>query len=405
VKRKLTPAFVQKAQAEPGADRTIYWDTEVKGFGLAVTGNGHRSYVVQYRVGKVSRRMTLDGVLPLDAARKQARAILGEVARGRDPMAEKRAAAALTEDTFEAVAESYLAREEKKEDGKRLRTLGQRRRTLERLVYPALGKRPIGAIAKSEIVKLIDRIEDENGATMADRTMAIISRILNWHESRHDEFRSPIRRVEARAPADEHARKRVLNDDELRAVWRAAEAHPGPFGALVRFLLLTGARRSEAARMRWSEVSGSDWHLPPERNKVGKKMNEPLIRPLSPAAMSAIERLPRIGKAGFVFTTTGRTPLGGISKLKRNLDAACGVEGWVLHDLRRTASTLMARAGVNERHAEQCLGHVIRGMENVYNRHDYILERKAAYEALARQVEKILNPPPADNKVVPLRGA
>jgi integrase len=402
VKRKLTPAFVQKAQAEPGADRTIYWDTEVKGFGLAVTGSGHRSYVVQYRVGKVSRRMTLDGVLPLVEARKQARALLGEVARGRDPMAEKRAAAALTEDTFEAVAESYLAREEKKEDGKRLRTLGQRRRTLERLVYPALGKRPIGAIAKSEIVKLIDRIEDENGATMADRTMAIISRILNWHESRHDEFRSPIRRVEARAPADEHARKRVLNDNELRAVWRAAESHPGPFGALVRFLLLTGARRSEASAMTWGEVSGSDWHLPPERNKVGRKMNESLIRPLSPAALAVIGKLPRIGRHGFVFTINGRTPLGGLSKLKRKLDAECGVEAWVLHDLRRTASTLMARAGVNERHAEQCLGHVIRGMEGVYNRHDYTTERKLAYEKLATLVENIVHPQP---NVLPMRGA
>jgi integrase len=400
VKRKLTPAFVQRAQAEPGADRTIYWDTEVKGFGLAVTASGHRSYVVQYRVGKMSKRMTLDGVLPLDAARKEARAILGEVARGRDPMAEKRAAAALTEDTFEAVAESYLKREEGKEDDKRLRTLGQRRRTLERLILPALGKRPIAAIAKSEIVKLLDKVEDTSGATMADRTLALISRILNWHESRHDEFRSPIRRMEARAPIKEHARSRVLDDAELRAVWRAAEAHPGPYGAFVRFLLLTGARRSEASAMTWDEVSSEgDWTLPASRNKT--KVD--LVRPLSPAARQAIEKLPRIGKRKLVFTSDGRQ-LGGFSDFKRKLDAACGVTGWTFHDLRRTARTLMSRAGVDRDHGERCLGHVIRGVEGTYDRYAYRDEKKLAYEKLAGLIERIVNPPPSN--VLPLvRGA
>jgi integrase len=397
VKKKLTPAFVQRAQAEPGADRTIYWDTEVKGFGLAVTASGHRSYVVQYRVGKKSTRMTLDGVLPLDAARKEARAILGEVARGRDPMAEKRAAAALTEDTFEAVAESYLAREEAKEDGKRLRTLGQRRRTLKRLVYPALGKRPIGAILKSEIVRLLDRIEDTSGATTADRTMAHISKIMNWYESRHDEFRSPIRRMEARAPTKEHARSRVLDDAELRAVWRAAEAHPSPFNNLVMFLLLTGARRSEASAMTWSEVSESgDWTLPASRNKV--KVD--LVRPLSPAARAVIEKLPKIGKRGFVFTLDGRRAINSFSDDKDRFDRACGVTGWVLHDLRRTARTLMSRAGVDRDHGERCLGHVIRGVGGTYDRWEFHPEKKAAFEKLAVLVENIVHP---QANVVPMR--
>jgi integrase len=394
LKKKLTPAFVQRAQAEPGADRTIYWDTEVKGFGLAVTASGHRSYVVQYRVGKQSKRMTIDGVLPLDAARKEARALLGEVARGRDPMAEKRAAAALTEDTFEAVAESYLARE-----GNKLRTLGQRRRMLERLVYPALGKRPIAAIPKSEIVRLLDRIEDKSGATMADRTLALISKIMNWHEERHDEFRSPIRRMKARAPTKERARARVLSDDELRAVWRAAEAHPSPYSSLVMFLLLTGARRSEASAMTWGEVSSEgDWTLPAARNKV--KVD--LVRPLSPAARAVIEKLPKIGKRGLVFTLDGRRALNSFTAFKERFDRACGVEGWVLHDLRRSARSLMSRAGVLPHIAERALGHVIRGVEGTYDRHAYHDEKKAAFEALAGLIERIVHPV---DDVVPLRGA
>jgi integrase len=407
MRKKLTHAFCMKAKAQPDAERTIYWDTELRGFGLQVTAAGHRSYVVQYRIGKRSRRMGIDGRLGLAEARERARQLFGEVAYNRDPLAEKRKAAALQEDTFQAIAEEYFAREDKKKDGEKLRSLGQQRAVLKRLVYKRLGRMPIAIIRRSDVVKLLDHIEDERGAVMADRTLAIIRRVMNWHASRSDDFRSPIVRGMARTKASERERTRVLKDDELRALWRAAEASASPFDALVRFLLLTGARRSEAARMRWNEISGSDWHLPCERNKVGKKMKEPLIRPLSAAAMEVIERLPRIGKGEWVFTNgvvlkDGQHPIGGFSHGKSILEKASGVTGWTLHDLRRTASTLMARAGVNERHAEQCLGHVIRGMEGVYNRHDYRAERKLAYEKLSTLIEAIVHP--VDN-VIPLQAA
>src|SRR5215218_2297544 len=113
---------------------------------------------------------------------------------------------------------------------------------------------------------------------------------MNWHASRSDEFRSPIVRGMARTSGRERARARILSDDELRAIWRAAEAATGPFPALVQFLLLTGARRSEAAEMERSELSGADWTLPAARNKT--KLD--LVRPLSPSALVLIERLPVI---------------------------------------------------------------------------------------------------------------
>jgi integrase len=391
MRTKLTPAFCMKAKAQPGAERTLYWDMSLPGFGLQVTAAGHRSYVVQYRAAGRSRRMSIDGVLGLAAARKRARSLLGEVAHDRDPLAEKRKAAALESDTFRSVAEEYFERE-----GGKMRSADHSQKVLERLVYKRLGKLPIASILRSDVVRLLDHIEDERGPVMADRTLAIIRRIMNWHASRSDDFRSPI--VRGMARSENGARTRILDDDELRAVWRAAEAYPGPFDALVRFLLLTGARRSEASAMRWSEVSGADWTLPAERNKT--KVD--LIRPLSPAAMAVIKKLPRIGKAELVFTTSGRHPIGGFSHGKRILDKACGVTGWTLHDLRRTARSLMARAGVSDRHAEQCLGHVIRGVEGTYNRHKYLEEMRRAYEALAAQIEGILNP---QDNVRQLRGA
>jgi integrase len=392
MRTKLTPAFCQRAKAEPGAERTLFWDAEMPGFGLVVTGTGHRSYVVQYRTGRRSRRMTIDGVLGLAAARKRARSLLGEVANDRDPLRERRKAVELQENTLRSIAEEYLTRE-----GKKLRTLDQRREMLGRLVYPKLGARQIDDIRRSDVVRLLDQIEDENGPVMADRTLATIRKIMNWHASRSDEFRSPIVRGMARTNGKERARARILNDDELRAVWKAAEGHAGPFGAFVQFLLLTSARRTEAAAMTWDEVAGADWTLPAGRNKV--KVD--LIRPLSRAAQAVLGKLPHIGKRRFVFTTGSDRPLGSFTRFKHRFDAACAVTGWTLHDLRRTARSLMSRAGVATDHAERCLGHVIGGVRGTYDRHEYHPEKQRAFEALASQIDRIINP---QKNVVALRG-
>src|SRR5262249_15454926 len=162
---------------------------------------------------------------------------------------ERRNRISLAEDTFQSIVEAYFARE-----GKKLRTAADRRTTLERLVYPRIGSQPISVIRRSDLVRLLDRIEDENGPVQADRTLAYIPNVRTWHASRSEEFRSPIVRGMARTSSKERARARVLTDDELRAVWNAAEATSGPFGAFVKSLLLTGARRSEAAEMTWSEI-------------------------------------------------------------------------------------------------------------------------------------------------------
>ncbi len=390
MRAKLTPAFCMKAVAQEGAERSVYWDVDMPGFGLVVTASGHRSFVVQYRSGGQSRRMKIAGVLGLAGARKHAKSLLGDVARNRDPLQERRKAAARTEDTFQKIAENYLARE-----GRGLRTAEQRRATLARLVYGQFGSRHIDDIRRSHVVKLLDKIEDENGPVMADRTLAVIAKIMNWHASRSDEFRSPIVRGMARTKSKDRARTRILTDDELRALWKAADAMPGPFGAFVQFLLLTAARRAEAAEMRHKEIDGTDWILPEARNKV--KVD--LVRPLSPAAQDVLAKLPRIGKAGYIFTSFGRSGLGGFTVFKRKLDAAAGVTGWTLHDLRRTARSLMSRAGIPSDHAERCLGHVIGGVRGVYDRHEFHAEKKRAYEALAAQIERIVNP---QDNVVPL---
>jgi integrase len=223
---------------------------------------------------------------------------------------------------------------------------------------------------------------------MADECLSSLSRLFTWHAARDDDFRSPLVRGMRRAkPAHERARTRILEDDELRAVWTAAQQMGGTSGAYIRFLLLTAARKSEAANMRWSELKGVDWILPAARNKV----KADLVRPLSVAALAALVYVPRIEARDFAFR-----PLRASAKLKRELDERSGVTGWVLHDLRRTARSLMSRAGVNTDHAERCLGHVIGGVRATYDRHEFYNEKNHAFEALAAQIESIVNPPPAN---------
>jgi integrase len=385
MRRRLAAAFVLEATVEPGKARTIYWDTTMPGFGLMVTRNGARSYVVQYRAHSRSRRLTLDaGALSLDAARREARKHLGEVAKGGDPLTERRRESAAASDTLRAVAEAYFRRE-----GKRIRTMDERRRTLERLVFPSLGARSIDDIGRSDIVRLLDNIEDNSGPVMADRTLAYLRKVMNWHATRSDTFRSPIVRGMSRTKPAERARDRTLTDDEIRRLWQATKAHPGPFSSLVRFLLLSGCRRGEALFMTRDELNGRDWLIPAARHKSKREF----LLPLSKAAAGVLAAMPVIGPAdGYLFTVNGRSPIGAESKAKARLDKASGVTGWTLHDLRRSARSLMSRAGVPTDHAERAIGHVIPGVRQVYDRHSFKREKQAALEALAREIAAIVGP-------------
>jgi integrase len=366
----LTDRFCERAKPAQGQTQTDYFDEQVSGLALRVA-DGHKAWTFHFTSPGNGKRARLTfGSYPatsLGAARTRATEAKALVEEGKDP----RSAEA---ETLQGICEEYLRRE-----GKRLRSLDWRRGVLERHVYPTLGQRPIAEIQRSEIVRLLDKIEDRSGATMADRTLAVIRKIMNWHASRSDDFRSPIVKGMARTKPSELARERVLTDNELRKVW---VVNNGVFGRFIRFLLLTGARRNDASEMTWAEIDEGDWTLPAARNKT--KVD--LVRPLSKAAQALLED----GKSEWVFTTDGVAPISGFSKFKGALDKASGVRDWTLHDLRRTARSLMSRAGVPTDHAERCLGHVIGGVRGVYDRHEYHTEKQQAFEALAGIIERIV---------------
>jgi integrase len=374
-RRELTDRFCQTAKAAEGQVQTDYWDAGCKGLALRVSSKAKTwTYVFAWGNGRARMKLGTYPATSLARAHTLADEVRADLEAGTDPRA------AAQPETLRAICEEYLSRE-----AGNLRSGDDRRAVLERLVYPTLGERPIGDIRRSEIVRLLDAIEDERGPAAADKSLAFIRRVFNWYATRSDDFRSPIVRGMSRTKPRERARARVLTDDEIRMVWAVAKAQ-GAFGRLVQFLLLTGARRTEAAAMPWTELDGGEWLLPAPRNKT--KLD--LLRPLAPAALAVVGAKPN--GATFVFSTDrGATPISGYSKLKLTFDKACGVTDYTIHDLRRTARSLMSRAGVPTDHAERVLGHVIGGVRGTYDRHEYRDEKAQALTALARLVSRIIS--------------
>ena len=377
-KKPLTDRAIQHLKpAQPGK-RRIVWDALVPGLGIRVTEKGVKTFVLVVRypgsANPVPRSLGVYGAITLEAARAKARDWLSLIAGGIDP---EQHAVRKREQTFQAISEQYFLRKAKDH-----RSRAKSEATLARLVYPSFGPRPIEAINRSDIVRLLDRIEDERGPVMANRTLGIINRVMNFHASRSDDFRSPI--VRGMARGTEQARSRILSDDELRAIWKATADYP-VYGALLRFILLTATRRSEAGQMRWAELNGDrTWIIPAARYKT----NLDHVIPLSELALSVLPE--RNGE--FVFSKNGQQAIGGYGRHKQAIDEASGVSEWVVHDLRRTARSLLSRAGVASDHAERCLGHVIGGVRGVYDRHEYFDEKARAFEALATQVQRIVEP-------------
>lgn len=385
------------------------WDRGgVPGFGARRQSGSDVSFFLKYRFAGKQRRYTIGklGALTVEKARQAATTAWGKVANNIDPAAQRQAdraqARATVETAFKVVAVDFVKRYAKPNN----RSWRETERILNRYVVPEWSSRPIAEIRRSDVTVMLDKIADTSGPVMADHVLAAVRKLFNWQAARDDDFRSPIVRGMARTKPRDRARKRVLSDAELRALWTAAgSASPPVFGSLVRFLILTAQRRDEAARARWKEIEGDLWTVPAERYKTGN----PNAVPLTDAARGVLDTLARIGP--FAFTTTGKTPFSGFSKSKAALeevmlaelhktDPKAKPERWTLHDLRRTARSLMSRAGVSADHAERVLGHVIPGVRGVYDRHAFVNEKREALAKLATLVERIINP--LGDNVVPL---
>jgi integrase len=284
-------------------------------------------------------------------------------------------------DSFEGVAKDWFKRHVIKRG---LRSAHEMDRFMTQHLFAAWPARDFVSIKRKEISDLLDHIEDHHGRRQSDYALAVIRQICNWYAARDENYNSPIVAGMRRSNPKETERKRVLTDEEIHAVWNAAN---GSYGRLIRFLLVTAQRRDKAASMEWSDLDGDVWTIRTEKREKG---NAGVLK-LPQMAISILGE----PSEGLVFPTRGGMKISGWSKHKAALDRASGVTGWVLHDLRRTARSLMSRAGVRPDIAEHVLGHAQEGIKGVYDRHQYTQEKADALIALENVLAFVLRPQPS----------
>jgi integrase len=313
--------------------------------------------------------------MSIDAARERARAILQRVRAGL-PAVEPKA------ETFAAVVANWLKRHV---EANALRSSREIARLLAVHVLPVWQDREFTSIRRCDVAALLDHVEDHHSARQADYVLNVVRSVMNWYATRHDDYNPPIVRGMKRQKVA--TRARVLDEAELSAIWQAAERN-GTFGAIVRMCLLTAQRSRKVAAMKWPDIENGAWSVPKEPRE--KDTGGTLVLP--PMARAIVEAQPRLASNPHVFAGRGSGPYRGFSAGKVALDVQLPKDTpqWQIHDLRRTARSLMSRAGVRPDIAERVLGHAIGGVEGIYDRHAYRDEKAHALARLAALVDGIV---------------
>jgi integrase len=366
----------------------VYWDAGCPGFGVKVTPKGRKVFIVLYRTGGAGSRLRKYTVGPygrvtLHQARVAAQKVFAAKLEGRDPAAERREAKRrVVADRVDDLLETYIAqRLSQNRSGAKIARL------LRREIGLAWVGRSIHEINKRDIVELVSTIEQRGASAAANKTLRSIKTFLRWCVGRAVLDQSPAESVPL--PSKEIARDRVLDDNELARIILAARQIGEPYGGIVELLALTGQRREEVARLLLEELDLVQrvWTLPKSRTKNAKAH----IVHLSEQSMAVLKRADQRGL--YVFSQLGAKPFQEFSRAKRRLDQLSGVTGWRLHDLRRTCVSGMARLGVAPHVADKVLNHqagTISGVAAVYQRHDFLTERRAALDLWGAHVGRVL---------------
>jgi integrase len=386
----LTPKRVEKIA--PGPTRKEVPDGGQTGLYLIVQPSGARSWGVRYRHHGRPRKATL-GAFPaidLPQARKLAQAALRDASEGKDPAGEKVAKRNGT--TVGAVWEEYRDLHMAQ---RRDATAAAAKTLFTNTVLPKWGKLGIETIRRRDVMNLLDDMRGE--PAKANKAKVRLNHFFGWCVEREIIPGSPVASV--KTPHKPKSRARVLTDEELRRIWKAADEAAYPFGPLVKILILTMARRTEVAAMAWGELNGQEqlWTIPEDRTKNGIAIDVHRT-----ATMNAIlEGVPRAGD--YVFTTRENRPVSGFAKMKARLDELTGdgVAPWTLHDLRRTGSTIMQRLAIRKEVIDAAQNHKMPGISATYLRYGYAAEKVKAFEALEREVLRIVTGA-AHSNVIPL---
>lgn len=371
MRRVLSNRFLETAKA--GVKRLDIRDASFPGFGVRITTRGRKTFVYNYRWGLEQRREVLGTfpATPLAKAREKAMDILRLIEEGVDPTQQRRRSITSVEEAVADFIGSYAK--------PRNKSWREAERILNRELVTVLGQRDIRSITKADILGIVDAASERGALYQANRIHAHLRKLFNWCMERGIIETSPV--AGTKSPTREQPRDRVLTDDEIRAVLSVCANEPYPFGQFVPLLLATAQRRGEVSQMKWSQVDldAKQWVISAELSKNGK----PHVVPLNDYALRMLAAVPRFEDCDWVFTTTRRSPISGFSKALRHIHEQSETSGWRFHDLRRTATTGMARLGIQPHVVEKVLNHIsgkISGVAAVYNRYGYDAERLEALD-------------------------
>ena len=386
--RRLTDQAVRSLR--PDSRQVDYWDVNPRNFGVRISPAGRKTFVVRYRNAGRYRRMSL-GVYPtvtLADARGHARQVLGEVASDEDPAQVRQDARRAP--SFEALAALYL----EKHARVRKRSWRQDRRVIENELLPKWRTWRASEVRRRDVRELVEAIAERPAPIAANRIRALISKIFNFGISREMVEFNPCAQFER--PAPERQRDRVLTDTEIRTFWTALDQEPLEIAAAFRLRLVTAQRGVEVHNMRWANVDlDSRWWTVPASDA---KNDLPHRVPLNDLAVDILtglrDRTASDASASIYALTGARGP-----KQRAAVSNRLGLDDFRGHDLRRTAASRMASAGVPRLVVGKVLNHVEQGVTAVYDRHSYDGEKRAALDTWARDLMRILTQT-ADSELV-----
>ena len=403
---KLTQRRIETLECPAGKKDALVFDDEQRGLGVRVTKGGGKTYLAQYTIAGSKCRIPLGScrAISLAAAREAVQAILGDVAKGRDPAAERKRAAREAKEKAEAEALTLGVLIDRWEAGhlagKRPRYAAEAPRAV-RFAFKKHLTAPATDLTPKAVKATLHAIVDDGKKAIAQLTGAYGRACYGWAIGKDLLVENPFARLKLDAVA---SRERVLSDEELVAVWDATKG-PGAYNAIVRMLILTGQRREEVAGMTRREIAAdlSTWTIPANRTKNGVAH----IVPLSPQTQAIIRSTHRTSMADGEFVFRGRAgAFNGFGKAKTALDEDSGVADWRLHDLRRSMATGLQKLGVRLEVTEAVLNHVSgsrAGIVGVYQRHEWADEKRAALKAWGEHIAVIVEGRTAAGNVTQLR--
>ena len=313
-------------------------------------------------------------------ARRRARQVLGEVASDGDPAQVRQDARQAP--TFEALAALYL----EKHARVRKRSWRQDRRMIENELLPKWRGLRAGEIRRRDVRELVEAIAERPAPISANRVRALTSKIFNFGVSREVVEFNPCAQLEQ--PGRERRRDRVLTDAEIRLFWTALDQEPAEIAAAFRLRLVTAQRGVEVHNMRWADIDfeGRWWTIPAADAKNALPHRVPLNNDLAMEILMALrDRVEGDGVLSPYVLAGARSP-----KRRAAATHRFGLNNFRGHDLRRTAASRMASAGVPRLVIGKVLNHVERGITAVYDRHTYDAEKSRALGRWSQDLRAIL---------------